>query len=119
MSAVARTRVNGREADICERVTAFRFGLERVDEDHCDGLAPAEEVYALGHLTGWNDPERAWFHPEDAVLGPPEDGLQILSNQGEAALESEFDSSARSRLVGGAVATVLGGAGPASLLLPV
>jgi hypothetical protein len=47
VSAVAETRVNGREAEICERTAAFRFHLDRTDEDHCDGFATADSPAPL------------------------------------------------------------------------
>jgi hypothetical protein len=55
----------------------------------------------------------------DAVLTGPDDGLFVLSNQEEASLEAEFESSARARFVGGVVSLALGLGGLAYVFLPV
>lgn len=71
-------------------------------------VAPGDDVYVLGEVVARDDPERTGFRPEDAVVRPPGDGLFVVSNQDAASLSDEFAGSAKLRLVGGAVATVLG-----------
>lgn len=82
-------------------------------------VEPGETAYVLGRVEGRDDPDRERFLPEDAVVTEPDDGLFVVSNQGEDSLESEFDAAARTRMVAGAVAAVLGVAGTAYLLWPV
>jgi hypothetical protein len=82
-------------------------------------VEPGETAYVLGRVEGREDPDRERFHPEDAVVTEPADGLLVVSDQGEERLESEFDASAQTRIVAGAVATVLGVAGTIYMVWPV
>jgi hypothetical protein len=79
-------------------------------------VEPGDETYVLGHVLARDEPHRDRFRPEDAVVCPPDDGLFVLSNQNETRLEAEFDSSATTRLVAGAVSLVVGTVGALVLL---
>lgn len=82
-------------------------------------IAPDEAGYVHGHVEARDDPTRERLHPDEAVVTSPSDGLFIVSNQDEASLKSEFESTARTLVVAGVLATVLGVGGVAYLLLPV
>jgi hypothetical protein len=81
-------------------------------------IAPGETGYVHGAVEAREDPTRERLNPNDGVVTTPPDGLFIVSNQDGTSLKSEFGSTARSLVAGGAVATVLGAVGVASLLLP-
>jgi hypothetical protein len=70
-------------------------------------IEPGDETYVLGHVRA-REHDRERFRPDEAVVTEPGDGLLILSNQDAASLEGEFASSAKTRLVGGAVSLAVG-----------
>lgn len=81
-------------------------------------VEPGEDVYVLGRVEARDGAAETPLRPGDAVVTEPSDGLLVLSNQSEEDLESEFASDAKTLLVGGAGAAVVGAGLLAYMLFP-
>ncbi|WP_225334852.1 hypothetical protein [Halomicrobium urmianum] len=71
-------------------------------------VAPGDDAYVLGRAEDASDPDRERLRSEDAHVTEPDDGLMIVSDQGEGSIESEYRAGSQLRFAGGAVALVLG-----------
>lgn len=85
-------------------------GTEHGHRRYTEGTVDVgESVYVLGRVeSDGNGP----------TVTTPREGPFVVSDRDEAALEASIEGTARRRLVGGAVATVLGLAGAGYLLAP-
>ncbi len=79
-------------------------------------VAPGDDAYVLGRAEDASDPSRERLRPEDAHVTVPDDGLMIVSDQGEDSIEAEYRAGFRLPVAGGAVALVLGTLGTLWLL---